>query len=230
MSAGYPLAFKQEDVKINGHAMEYRVYAEDPSRKFLPSIGFLQKYKEPVTNDPSRRVRIDTGVEEGSEISMFYDPMISKLITHGKDRQESMDILSRAMDEYVITGVTHNMGFGKSILANEAYIKGDYSTAFIPTYYPDGFSGDNLNKDDHNILAVVGHQIKNHFSSRGKVSHANIETLYITVESLRDQAAQDFKITQLSDSEYEITDVASGDTKTHNLSNFNFEYNSLVNL
>ena len=73
--------------------MEYRVYAEDPSRKFLPSIGFLQKYKEPVTTDPKRRVRIDTGVEEGSEISMFYDPMISKLITWGNTRQESMDIL-----------------------------------------------------------------------------------------------------------------------------------------
>lgn len=98
--------------------MEYRVYAEDPSRKFLPSIGFLQKYKEPNTNVPQGRVRIDTGVEEGSEISMYYDPMISKLITWGKDRQQSMDILDKAFDEYVINGVTHNIGFGKSILAN----------------------------------------------------------------------------------------------------------------
>jgi len=73
--------------------MEYRVYAEDPARKFLPSIGFLKKYKEPNVDHPDRRVRIDTGVEEGSEISMYYDPMISKLITWGKDREESMRIL-----------------------------------------------------------------------------------------------------------------------------------------
>ena len=230
VSAGYPLSFNQDDVKIKGHSMEYRVYAEDPSRKFLPSIGFLQKYKEPITNDPKRRVRIDTGVEEGSEISMFYDPMISKLITWGKDRQESMDILDRAFDEYVINGVTHNIGFGKSILANEAYVKGDYSTAFIPTYYPQGFSGDDLNQDDHNLLSVVGHQIKNHFSGRGKTSHQNIDTLYVTVEGLREAEAKDYKITQLSDSEYEITDIASGASKTHKVSDFNFEYNSLINL
>lgn len=147
--------------------MEYRVYAEDPSRKFLPSIGFLQKYKEPNTNVSEGRVRIDTGVEEGSEISMFYDPMISKLISWGKDRQTAMKILDRSFDEYVINGVTHNIGFGKSILANEAYATGNYSTAFIPTYYPNGFSGDNLTSADHSLLSIVGHQVKNHFSSRG---------------------------------------------------------------
>lgn len=118
VAAGYPLSFTQDDIGINGHSMEYRVYAEDPSRKFLPSIGFLTKYREPVTSNPAKRVRIDTGVEEGSEISMYYDPMISKLITWGKDREESMRILDRAFDEYVIQGVTHNIGFGKSMLAN----------------------------------------------------------------------------------------------------------------
>lgn len=103
ITAGYPLKFKQSDVKINGHATEYRVYAEDPSRKFLPSIGFLQKYKEPpVINEAKKRVRIDTGVEEGSEISMYYDPMISKLITWAPTREESMRILDDAFDQYVI--------------------------------------------------------------------------------------------------------------------------------
>ena len=91
---------------------------------------------EPATNIPGKRVRIDTGVEEGSEISMFYDPMISKLVTWGKDREESMNILDEAMDQYVIQGVTHNIGFGKSILANNDYWTGDYSTAFIPNNYP----------------------------------------------------------------------------------------------
>ena len=151
--------------------MEYRVYAEDPARKFLPSIGFLQKYREPDTSDPNKRVRIDTGVEEGSEISMFYDPMISKLITWGKDREESIRILDRAFDEYVIRGVTHNVGFGKSILANKAYYTGDYSTAFIPTYYPEGFTGDDITKSDLNLLGIVAQQIKNNSQ----------DTVYVTV-------------------------------------------------
>lgn len=108
IAAGYPLAFKQSDVKINGHSFEYRVYAEDTARKFLPSIGFLKKYKEPREHE---NIRIDTGVTEGSEISMYYDPMISKLITWGKDRKEAMNLLSKAVDEYVIRGVVHNLGF-----------------------------------------------------------------------------------------------------------------------
>ena len=92
---------------------------------------------------------------------MYYDPMISKLITLGKDRQEAMDLIDRAFDEYVIRGVTHNLGFGKSIVHNEDFIKGDYSTGFIEKFYPEGFTGDNLNTKDHSLLAVVGHQIKN---------------------------------------------------------------------
>jgi propionyl-CoA carboxylase alpha chain len=141
IASGHKLQFNQEDIKINGHSIEYRVYAEDPSRKFLPSIGFLKKYREPNLSIPGRKVRIDTGVEEGSEISMYYDPMISKLITWGKDRNEAIAILDRAFDEYSIHGVTHNIGFGKSILANPKFLEGEYSTAFIPTYYPDGYTG-----------------------------------------------------------------------------------------
>jgi len=93
----------------------------------------LSKYKEPTEHE---HIRIDTGVQEGSEISMYYDPMISKLITWGKDRKAAMDLLDKAFDEYVIQGVTHNIGFGKSIIYNEAFKAGDYSTAFIPKYYP----------------------------------------------------------------------------------------------
>ena len=95
ISAGHKLQYKQPDVKINGHSAEYRVYAEDPSRKFLPSIGFLTKYQEP---DLHEHIRIDTGVREGSEISMYYDPMISKLITWGKDRKQAMDLIDGAFD------------------------------------------------------------------------------------------------------------------------------------
>ena len=144
---------------IKGHSLEYRVYAEDPSRKFLPSIGFLKKYREPNTAVPNERVRIDTGVEEGSEISMYYDPMISKLITWGEDRDKAMKILDRTFDEYVIQGVTHNIGFGKSILANRAFSTGDYSTAFIPDFYPEGFSGDELTMVDQERLALAAYLV-----------------------------------------------------------------------
>lgn len=145
ISAGHKLEYTQDKVKINGHSVEYRVYAEDPSRKFLPSIGFLSKYKEP---EPHKNIRIDTGVQEGSEISMYYDPMISKLITWGKDRKEAMDLLDNAFDQYVVQGVAHNLGFGKSIIHNESFAAGDYSTAFIPDFYPDGYRGDILRSED----------------------------------------------------------------------------------
>ena len=171
--------------------MEYRVYAEDPSRKFLPSIGFLKKYKEPVLNDPSKRVRIDTGVEEGSEISMYYDPMIAKLVTWGKDREESMVILDRAFDEYVIQGVTNNIGFGKSILTNKGFRDGDYSTAFIPTFYPEGFTGDQLTKDDYKMLSVVAHNIKNIHLNHGIATENSKETLYVTIDGIREEPKQD---------------------------------------
>jgi len=115
IAAGHKLAFKQSDIKINGHAVEARVYAEDASRKFLPSIGFLRKYIEPKQREG---LRIDTGVQEGSEISMYYDPMISKLITHKKTRDEALDMMNECIDEYVIQGVVDNLGFCKSMINN----------------------------------------------------------------------------------------------------------------
>jgi propionyl-CoA carboxylase alpha chain len=173
------------------------VYAEDPARKFLPSIGFLKKYKEPNVNDPNRRVRIDTGVEEGSEISMYYDPMISKLITWGKDREESMRILDQAFDEYVIQGVTHNIEFGKSILANDEYWTGNYSTAFIPNNYPDGYQGDPLLDNDLTQLAIAAHQVKNIYMAYGKVNAQSplSSELYVTISASSSESDPvDFKV------------------------------------
>jgi propionyl-CoA carboxylase alpha chain len=161
ISAGHKMDMTQDDVKINGHSFEYRVYAEDPSRKFLPSIGFLTKYKEPDTH---KDIRIDTGVQEGSEISMYYDPMISKLITWGEDRKQAMDLLDKAFDQYVVQGVAHNIGFGKSIIHNEAFAAGDYSTAFIPDFYPEGYNGDVLEQKDTGLLAMAAAQVKNIFA------------------------------------------------------------------
>ena len=233
IAAGHKLSFTQDDIKIHGHSMEYRVYAEDPSRKFLPSIGFLKKYKEPNVNDPNKRVRIDTGVEEGSEISMYYDPMISKLITWGKDREESMVILDRAFDEYVIQGVTHNIEFGKSILASEAYWTGNYSTAFIPENYPNGFSGDKLDKSDLALLAVSAHQVKNIHLNYGKAAgqQAASETLFVTIDSLGDdQPEVDFKVRKLDANSFEITNMNTSESQTAAVDDFSFEYQSLISL
>ena len=98
---------------------------------------------------------------------MYYDPMISKLITWGNTRESAMETLDRAFDEYVIQGLTHNLGFGKSILANEHFRKGNYSTDFIPNFYPDGFSGDTLDYQDRKILALSAHHLKNLHISQG---------------------------------------------------------------
>jgi propionyl-CoA carboxylase alpha chain len=169
ISAGHKMNFKQSDVKINGHAVEYRVYAEDPSRKFLPSIGFLTKYIEPKDHPD---MRIDTGVQEGSEISQYYDPMISKLITWGKDRKTAMDLLNKKFDEYVIHGVAHNIQFGKSIVENASFAKGDYSTAFIPTFYPNGYSGDVLTADQKHLLAIAAFKMKNLYTAQNMAGTA----------------------------------------------------------
>lgn len=142
----------QDDIKINGHAVEYRIYAEDPSRNFLPSIGFLERYAEPK---PNPRVRIDTGVTEGSEISMYYDPMISKLVTHANTRKEALELLNDVVDDYVVTGVQHNLGFCKAIISNPAFAKGEYSTKFIKEYFPEGYHGPTLSLIEEAKIAFM---------------------------------------------------------------------------
>jgi len=179
ISAGHEMKMKQKDVKINGHSMEYRVYAEDPSRKFLPSIGFLTKYHEPR---PHEHIRIDTGVREGSEISMYYDPMISKLITWGEDREAAMNLLDKAVDDYVIQGLSHNLGFCKSILANKSYRDGDYSTAFIPTFYPEGYNGAPLADADQIVVAKAAFLLKSDALQRNTLRDTEgFATLYCTI-------------------------------------------------
>ena len=102
---------------------------------------------------------------------MYYDPMISKLITWGKDRKTALDLLGEAMDEYVIRGVTHNVGFGRSILRNKSFYEGQYTTAFIPTFYPTGFRGDPLDANDHNQLALSAHFLRNLYNNLGTNEH-----------------------------------------------------------
>ncbi len=150
-AAGEKLPFKQSDVKINGWAVESRVYAEDPFRNFLPSIGRLVKYRPPAEGSANGiTVRNDTGVEEGGEISMFYDPMIAKLVTHGPTREAAIDAQADALDAFYIDGIGHNIPFVSAIMQNPRWRKGALSTGFIPEEYPDGFhprvpEGDELN-------------------------------------------------------------------------------------
>ncbi len=139
VAAGEPLGFTQKDVKLDGWAIETRVYAEDPYRGFLPSIGRLSRCAPPAEGDG---VRVDTGVVEGAEISMFYDPMIAKLITHGATRAEAIEKQTIALDRYLVRGVGNNIDFVSAVMQHERFQAGEQvTTAFIAEEYPDGFHG-----------------------------------------------------------------------------------------
>uniref|UniRef100_A0AAQ5Z381 Propionyl-CoA carboxylase alpha chain, mitochondrial n=1 Tax=Amphiprion ocellaris TaxID=80972 RepID=A0AAQ5Z381_AMPOC len=145
VAKGYQLQHKQEDIPINGWAIESRVYAEDPYKSFgLPSIGRLSQYQEPLNLS---NVRVDSGIQEGSDISIYYDPMISKLVTYGATRNEALAKMEDALDNYVIRGVTHNIPLLREIITHPRFISGDISTNFLPEVYPDGFKGHQLEVD-----------------------------------------------------------------------------------
>ena len=142
VAAGEKLKIKQSDVKIKGWAIESRVYAEDPYRNFLPSTGRLVRYQPPAEGTANGlTVRNDTGVYEGGEISMFYDPMIAKLCTHGHDRLAAIDHMAAALDEFHIEGIQHNIPFVNAIMEHPRFRSGNITTGFIAEEYPDGFHG-----------------------------------------------------------------------------------------
>lgn len=141
IAAGEKLGLTQEQVKLNGWAMECRLYAEDPLRGFLPSIGLLSDYQQPEEND---RVRVDSGVREGDEVSMHYDPMIAKLVTYGANRNDAIASMIGALDDYLVAGVNHNGAFLSQIMQHPRFVDGNLSTNFIAEEYPDGFTTDHL--------------------------------------------------------------------------------------
>ena len=142
VAAGEKLPFAQEDLKINGWAMESRLYAEDPYRGFLPSIGRLTRYRPPVEEaTPTRAVRNDTGVFEGGEISMYYDPMIAKLCTWAPDRALAIEEMRLALDGFELEGIGHNLPFLAAVYDHPKFTSGNMTTAFIEEEYPDGFDG-----------------------------------------------------------------------------------------
>ncbi|MGF1605723.1 MAG: acetyl-CoA carboxylase biotin carboxylase subunit [Rhodothalassiaceae bacterium] len=144
IAAGEPLPLDQDEVFLNGWAIEARVYAEDPFRGFLPSIGRLTRYRAPKEDE---HVRIDTGVDEGSEITLFYDPMIAKLVTYGEDRDEAIEQMRRALGQYYIRGIQHNIPFLAAVMDHPRFVEGRLTTGFIAEEYPDGFNGVALDQD-----------------------------------------------------------------------------------
>jgi len=156
VAAGERLNLTQGEIRLNGWAVESRIYAEDPVRNFLPSIGRLVHYREPeIGEQQGRTIRVDTGVEEGGEISMFYDPMIAKLCTHGPDRLAAVDHMAWALDNFFIDGIEHNVPFLSAIMQNAKWRSGDLSTGFIAEEYPDGFSPRAPAPDERETLAIA---------------------------------------------------------------------------
>jgi len=131
IARGEKLGYKQDGLKITGHAIELRIYAEDPQQNFLPDIGTLKTYRTPKGNG----VRVDDGFEEGMEIPVYYDPMIAKLITYGANREEAIARMLRAIAEYDITGIQTTLDFGKFVLSHEAFISGNFDTNFVTRYF-----------------------------------------------------------------------------------------------
>jgi propionyl-CoA carboxylase alpha chain len=156
VAAGEKLSLRQQDVAMKGWAVETRIYAEDPFRNFLPSIGRLTRYRPPAEGAVGGgTVRTDTGVFEGAEISMFYDPMIAKLITHASTREAAIDLQADALDAFVIDGVEHNIPFLAALMQHPRWRAGRLSTGFIAEEYKDGFHPHPADGEDLDVLAAV---------------------------------------------------------------------------
>ena len=152
VAAGEKLAFKQEDVQLNGWSMECRINADDPFRNFLPSTGRLVKYRPP---ESVNGVRVDTGVYEGGEIPMYYDSMIAKLIVHGKDRSEAIEKMRAALNDFVIRGIHSNIPFQAALLQHPRFVSGDFTTGFIAEEYPEGFKKESVQPADPKRMAAL---------------------------------------------------------------------------
>jgi propionyl-CoA carboxylase alpha chain len=163
VARGEKLQIKQEDLKINGHALELRVYAEDPLNDFLPSVGTLETYKLPV----GKNIRVDNGFEEGMEIPIYYDPMLSKLITYGNTREEAIQLMLKAIENYHIEGVKTTLSFGKYVFEHEAFRSGNFNTHFVKDYYsPEALREETENEAKIAALVALKQYLKDKNSVR----------------------------------------------------------------
>ena len=151
IAEGKPLSFAQEDLKIHGHSIEVRVYAEDPRNNFLPDIGTLHTYQRP--EGPG--IRVDDGFEQGMAIPIYYDPMIAKLITHAEDRASAIDRMIRAIDEYKISGIQTTLGFCRFALSHEAFKSGNFDTKFVERYFTPDVLDSELTSEESELLAAL---------------------------------------------------------------------------
>jgi acetyl-CoA carboxylase biotin carboxylase subunit len=151
IAEGRELQFTQEDLTINGHSVEVRVYAEDPKNNFLPDIGKLQTYQRP--QGPG--IRVDDGFEEGMQIPIYYDPMISKLITHAENREAAISRMIRAIDDYQITGIQTTLSFCRFALQHEAFVSGDFDTKFVEKYFTPDVLDDSLSVEEESLIAAL---------------------------------------------------------------------------
>ena len=156
VAAGEKLALAQKDVTLTGWAVESRVYAEDPFRNFLPSIGRLVKYRPPAESKVGDiTVRNDTGVQEGGEIPIYYDPMIAKLVTHASSRAAAIEAQSQALDAFYVDGIRHNIPFLSALMNHPRWREGNLSTGFIAEEFPGGFTARTPEGDIANSIAAI---------------------------------------------------------------------------
>lgn len=150
IAQGHPISFKQEALTIHGHALELRVYAEDPTNDFLPDIGRLRRYRRPE----GAGIRVDDGFEEGMDIPIYYDPMIAKLVVHAATREAAIERMTRAIDDYQISGVKTTLGFGKFAINHPAFVSGDFDTGFVKAHFsPEKL--ENFSEDEAEIAAIA---------------------------------------------------------------------------
>ena len=169
VARGEKLSFTQDDLKINGHAVELRVYAEDPKNNFLPDIGKLETYITPKGNG----IRVDDAFEQGMEIPIYYDPMIAKLIAFGKDRAEAIVRLTRAIDEYEITGIETTLAFGKFVMQHEAFISGKFDTHFVSKYFKAPLL-ESKDKKGAEIAAILATHLLANKKQKSVADHKNL--------------------------------------------------------
>lgn len=155
IAEGSPLPFTQQDIGMKGHAIEIRVYAEDPANNFLPDTGLLEMYRRPQGNG----VRIDDGFEEGMHIGVYYDPMIAKLICYGQDRKTAIAKMVRAIDEYKITGVETTLDFCRFAMLHDKFVNGDFDTGFVEKYFKPEAGVPRLDEDEQHVLAALASKL-----------------------------------------------------------------------
>ena len=188
VAAGEKLPLAQKDVQRNGWAMECRINAEDPFRNFLPSTGRLVRFQPPAqtmfqgNTDHLLGVRVDTGVQDGGEIPMYYDSMIAKLIVHGKDRNDAIAKMREALNGFVIRGISSNIPFQAALLAHPKFVQGDFNTGFIAENYGKGFAAEDVPHDDPNMLKAIAAFVRRKAHERAAGLSGQLQGYQRTIE------------------------------------------------